>query len=86
MGNYICGPSGAEKSISGQTSAFGSTLQNDFTSRFKGQSDILDSLNRTLSPIIAAGPSGQGFSPEELAAKNTQALERRTRMGRLPPP
>jgi len=72
--DLACGPSGAEKSIAGKTSAFGSTLQNDFTSRFKGQSDTLDSLNRTLSPIVEAGPSQQGFSPEELAAKNTQAL------------
>jgi len=27
-----------------------------------------------LSPIVEAGPSQQGFSPEELAAKNTEAL------------
>src|SRR6266853_1807253 len=74
MGNYICGPSGAEKSLSGQTAAFGSTLQNDFNSRLKGQNDILDSLNRALSPIVDAGSSQQGFSPEELAAKNTEAL------------
>jgi hypothetical protein len=74
MGNYICGPSGAEKSISGQTAAFGSTLQNDFNVRLKGQSDILDSINRALSPIVDAGESQQGFSPEELAAKNTEAL------------
>lgn len=34
----------------------------------------MDSLNSSLTPIVNAGVNQQGFSPQELAAQNTQAL------------
>ncbi len=70
----MCGPSAAETSISGKQQAFDNTLQQSFNSRFGSQSDIMAGLNSALSPILEAGPGQQGFSPAELAARNTQAI------------
>ena len=70
----MCGPSGAEKNLAGNEQAFASTLQNSFSSRFANQSDILNGLNSALSPILEAGVGQQGFTPAELAARNTQAI------------
>ena len=70
----MCGPSNAERAIAGSQQGFATTLQNSFGSRFAQQSDILNNLNSALSPIIEAGPGQQGFSPAELAARNTMAI------------
>jgi hypothetical protein len=42
--------------------------------RFAQQSTLLNNINASLSPIVAAGPEQQGFSAEELAARNTAAI------------
>jgi hypothetical protein len=42
--------------------------------RFADQSTLLSDINASLSPIVAAGPEQTGFSAEELAAKNTAAI------------
>ncbi len=44
-----------------------------YSNAFGASSDIFKSLTSTLQPIFAAGPSQQGFSPQQLAALNTQA-------------
>lgn len=41
---------------------------------FGQQQGVLNSLNRSLSPILSAGPSQEGFSGAEKAALNTQAI------------
>ena len=71
----MCGPSGAEKSIAGQQQTFDKLLQNSFSDRFGMQSDVMAKLNAALSPIVEAGPGQQGFSPAELAARNTMAID-----------
>lgn len=36
--------------------------------------DVLGGINKSLSPILAAGPSQMGFNPQLTAALNTQAI------------
>lgn len=69
-----CGPSASEQTIAGAQSSLALSMQSDFQTRFAKQSTLLDNLNASLTPVIAAGPEQQGFSPEELAARNTQAI------------
>jgi hypothetical protein len=70
----LCGPSTQEKQIESSTQNLGQSLQSNYAQRFGQQSKLLQSLNDSLSPIVAAGPSQTGFSPEELAARNTTAI------------
>jgi len=70
----MCGPSGDEKSLQASSEGFASTLQKNYGELFKGMSDVLGSISKTFTPIVAAGPSQRGFSPEESAALQTQAV------------
>lgn len=49
-------------------------LQQNYGTLFGKQLDVLNHLNRSLSPILSAGPSQRGMSAEELNARNTQAI------------
>ena len=69
-----CGPSGAEKSLASSEQSFSNLLQADFGSRFANQTNLLNSLNQSLSPITAAGPSQEGWSPQEAAAISTATI------------
>jgi hypothetical protein len=57
----------SEAALSKQMSA-------NFTTRFGEQSDFIHGINAALAPTLAGGESRHGFSAEELAAKNTQAI------------
>ena len=70
----MCGPSSAQESLAGQEQTFASILQSNFNARFADQTQTLQELNQSLSPIVAGGINQQGFSPQELAALNTQAI------------
>jgi hypothetical protein len=70
----MCGPSGSEKSIESSTQNFGSQLQNNYGTLFANQQGILSSLNNSLNPIVAAGPSQQGFSAAEKSALDTSVI------------
>ena len=70
----MCGPSGSEKQLAGQSASFSNTLQQDFNSRFAGQNEILQSLNNNLSNL-SEGIVPQGFDPKTLAALNTSAID-----------
>ena len=71
----MCGPSNAEQNIAATQSQFMSTLQGNYNTNFANQQAVLANLNQTLQPILQAGPSQQGYSPQELAALNTQAID-----------
>lgn len=71
----MCGPSEQMTALADQEASFSKTLMADYGTRFGKQSEVLDRLNHALSPIMAAGSSQQGFSPEERAARNTRALD-----------
>ena len=71
----MCGPSSQEEQLAGSESSFMQTLQSNYATNFAEQQNVLANLNQTLSPIVAAGPNQQGFSPSELDALNTQAID-----------
>jgi hypothetical protein len=75
-GNMLgsCGPSSAESMSQGAQQSLAQEMQANYATRFADQQQVLDRLNQSLSPIVAAGPNQQGFSPEELANLNTQAI------------
>jgi hypothetical protein len=50
------------------------SVQNNYATNFADQQNILSHINSVLSPVLEAGPSQTGFSPSELAALNTQAV------------
>jgi hypothetical protein len=61
-------------SDSAQQQSLSHQLAADFGSRFASQTQLLSSLNSSLQPLLAAGPSQQGFSGQERAALNTSAI------------
>jgi hypothetical protein len=69
-----CGPSGAEENLAGGAQSLSSTMSSDFNSRFANQSNVLSQLNSSLSPILAAGPGQQGYTPQEAAAISTATI------------
>lgn len=50
-------------------------MQGNYAQNFQEQQSVLNHLNSVLSPIVQAGPNQTGFSPSELAAFNTQAID-----------
>ena len=70
----MCGPSSQEKSIENSTQNFGSLLQQSYGTLFAGQQDIIKGLNRSLNPIVAAGPSQRGMSGAEKSALQTSVI------------
>jgi len=70
----MCGPSTAQTNIQGSEQQFMNTLQQNYSTNFAEQQSILNHLNSVLAPILQAGPNQTGFSPEERAALNTQAI------------
>lgn len=70
----MCGPSAQEKSLQNQLSTFSSLLQQNYSTLFGKQQGVLDAINRSLSPILRAGPSQRGMSGEEVAARQAQLI------------
>jgi hypothetical protein len=70
----MCGPTSSEYSLERQAQNFSSVLQNNYNTLFGQQQGVLSAINRSLSPTLAAGPDQKGFSADELAARNTQAI------------
>ena len=69
-----CGATGGQREIASSQQSFMNQLDSDFAANFGAQSDIYKNLTQSLTPILQAGPNQQGFSPEELAAMNTSAI------------
>lgn len=69
------GASQQEKNISDQQAKMFSTLQDNYSTQFKGQTAILKQLSDSAGSIFASGPNQFGFSPAETAALRTQADE-----------
>lgn len=70
----MCGPSSQEQSIANNSQSFASQLQNNYGTLFSQQQSVLNSINRSLSPTLAAGPNQQGFSGAELSSLQTSAI------------
>jgi len=72
----MCGPSSAETSLQAQTQSFSKLLQDNYGTLFGKQQSVLDSINKSLSPIVQNGPSQRGFSGAETSALQTAAINR----------
>jgi hypothetical protein len=73
--DLCCGPTTQEKQLQASSANFASMLQSNYGTLFGEQQDVLSSINKSLSPTLAAGPNQQGFSGPELAAIQTQAID-----------
>lgn len=73
--SFGCGPSASQEGLAGSETQFMDTLQSNYNTNFADQQSVLNHLNSVLSPIVQAGPDQTGFSPSELAAFNTQAID-----------
>lgn len=69
------GASSDETAINQQQQAFQTTLQNDYSQQFANQSNILSSLQNSLSPTVAAGPNQFGYSTAQTNALNSTAIQ-----------
>jgi hypothetical protein len=67
------GPSKQEEGIANSAQSFSNTLQANYGQAFGEQQDTLKNLNAEIQKI-ETGQTGQGFGAEELAAKNTAAI------------
>jgi hypothetical protein len=68
------GPSSQQQGLANNESSLAGQMSNAFTQQFGAQSSILQNLNNQLTPVANLGPNQQGYSPQELAAMNTQAI------------
>lgn len=69
-----CGPTAGQKSALETDQAFSKTLGSSYNEVFSENQDLMKGLTTGLSGIIQAGPSQQGFTPQQLAAENSQAI------------
>lgn len=68
------GPSSTEVSEQHQLANFTSMLQNNYSTLFSKQADVLTQIGNSLNPIITAGPNAHGMSGEELHARQATAI------------
>jgi hypothetical protein len=69
-----CGPSAAQSAATTADANFSKTLNASYNEVFSENQGLMQNLTSGLTGIINAGPNQQGFSPEELAAQNSQAI------------
>lgn len=69
------GPSGLEKTLSGEEANFYQQLNSYVGQQYGEQQAVLNQLQGIYSPIAAAGPNQAGFSAGELNALNTGAVD-----------
>lgn len=69
------GPSSTQQQLQTEQANFYSTLTQEYSTVFGETQGILSELTNTFEPILAKGPNQEGFSPEEKANLNTQAIE-----------
>lgn len=71
----MCGSSQNQNDINNAQIQFMDTLTAQYQQEFAQNQEILNTLTSSLQPIINGGPSQQGYSPQELAALNTEATQ-----------
>jgi hypothetical protein len=69
------GASSQQNALAASQTAFYGQMTADTNKQFAGQTAILDSLNKSFAPIIAAGPSQNGFSQGETNDLNSSAIQ-----------
>jgi hypothetical protein len=71
----MCGETSAQDANYAEQASFATQMQAENTTVFGQQQSILSNLNAGFSKIIAAGPSQQGYSADELNTLNTSVDE-----------
>ena len=69
------GASSAQSNLANQQASFYNTLQTDYGQQFQNQNAILGSLQKSLSPILNAGPNQFGFSQAQTNNLNSSAIQ-----------
>jgi hypothetical protein len=69
------GASAQQTDIANSQQDFYKSLSANYSQQFQNQNAILGALNKSLSPIVAAGPNQFGFSKAEVNNLNSQALQ-----------
>ena len=69
------GASAAENAAAASTASLNATIQQSMQTMFANQQNVVQAINNAFEPILQAGPSQQGFSPQELAAQKTSVIE-----------
>jgi len=72
--SLCCGPSKEQKDTYNTQKQLTDTIITQMNAVFGASSKVFNDLVSTFQPIFAAGPNQQGFSPEELATKNSAAV------------
>jgi hypothetical protein len=70
----LSGPSGQMTGEAAQAQNFSTLLQGYAQQNFAGLEGALSNLSNINNPILEAGPGQQGFTPTELAARNSAAI------------
>ena len=70
----MCGASAGQKASASAASALSVQMAAQSATVFGASSQIFNSLNAAFSPIVAAGPSQQGFSAQEASNLNSEAI------------
>ena len=71
----MCGSTNQENQISDAQQKFYDTMTSNYNTAFGENQAITGALTKTFSPILAAGPSQEGFSQGEKDNMNAQATE-----------
>jgi hypothetical protein len=69
------GASQQQEDLANSQQKFYDTMTSDYSKQFENQNAILGTLRSSLNPIIAAGPGQFGYTPGEVNALNSQAIQ-----------
>jgi hypothetical protein len=72
--DQACGSTPQQNQIEGAQQNFMTQAQSQASTVFGGASQAFNSLMSAFAPIVAAGPSQQGFSQQQLSNLNSQAI------------
>jgi hypothetical protein len=70
----MCGSTAGQTASAQAATALSTQMAGQATAVFGASSAIFNSLNAAFSPIVAAGPSQQGFSAQEASNLNSEAI------------
>ncbi len=71
----MCGATGGQTAAQANEVKISDLLTQDFQTVFGTNQNLLNTLTKSLSPTVQAGPNQYGFSPGQDAAMRTQATE-----------
>ena len=70
----MCGATAGQNAAASQASALSTQMASQASTVFGASSQVYSNLQATYAPIVAAGPSQQGFSAQEASNLNSEAI------------